>query len=139
MTREEAPLVLDHARPQTAEIDRRFYDDEDLNTALDIGIEAIKKEPCDDTISREAVIEALNCINGTAELDKAFEVIENLPSVIPAQSVIEDITTEIETRLSRIIRDEYSQRQNDYCDGVEWAFKYCLEIIDKHISGKENE
>lgn len=33
-----------------------------------------------DIISRQSVYDALNTINGTAELDKAFEVIEQLPS-----------------------------------------------------------
>ena len=42
MTREEAMLVLDHARPQTAEIERQFYDDEDLNAALDMAIKALE-------------------------------------------------------------------------------------------------
>lgn len=38
---------------------------------------SVNPQPCDDAISREDAIEALNTINGTAELDKAFEVIEN--------------------------------------------------------------
>ena len=59
-------------------------------------------------------------------------------NVIPI-SVIENIKTEIEKELCHSIRDEYSQRQNDYCDGVEFAGKRCLEIIDNHISAKENE
>ena len=42
MTREEAKLVLDNARPQTEEIDKQFYDDEDLNNALDMAIKALK-------------------------------------------------------------------------------------------------
>ena len=31
-----------------------------------------------------------------------------------------------------VVRDEYSQRQNDYCDGVEFAKRYVLQIIDKY-------
>lgn len=38
-----------------------------------------------DLISRQAVIEGLNTINGTAELDKAFEVIERIPPVNPQE------------------------------------------------------
>ena len=45
----------------------------------------LEQEPCDDAISREDALEALNTINGTAELDKAFEVIEKLPSVRPQE------------------------------------------------------
>ena len=36
-----------------------------------------------DLISRAEALEALNGINGTVELDEAFEVIENLPSKQP--------------------------------------------------------
>jgi len=43
------------------------------------------QEPCEDAISREDALEALNAINGTAELDKAFEAVENLPSVRPQE------------------------------------------------------
>ena len=53
--------------------------------------------------------------------------------------MIEDIKAEIEKELCHSIRDEYSQRQNDYCDGVEFAGKRCLEIIDKHIGKAESE
>ena len=44
MTKEEAKLVLDNARPQTKEIDRQFYDDEDLNNALDMAIKALEQQ-----------------------------------------------------------------------------------------------
>ena len=47
-------------------------------------------EPCEDAISREDALEALNTINGTAELDKAFEVIENSPSVTQKPTECED-------------------------------------------------
>lgn len=43
----------------------------------------LEQQPCDDVISREDALEALNTINGTAELDKAFEVIEQLPPINP--------------------------------------------------------
>lgn len=42
MTNEEASLVLDNARPETAEYDKGFYDDEDLNTAINMAMEALK-------------------------------------------------------------------------------------------------
>lgn len=45
--------------------------------------ETLEQEPCEDAISRQAAIDGLNSINGTSELDKAFEVIENLPPVNP--------------------------------------------------------
>ena len=63
------------------------------------------------------------------------------PDVSEYQKAFEDIRTEINEEMKRIIRDEYSQRQNDYCDGCEWECKHILEIIDKHDpskAGKEN-
>ena len=53
MTKEEAKLVLDNARPQTKEIDRQFYDDEDLNNALDLAIKALEQQPSEDCVSLE--------------------------------------------------------------------------------------
>ena len=51
----------------------------DVNDDLSIR----EPEPCEDAISRQAAIDALNSINGTAELDEAFFMIENLPSAQP--------------------------------------------------------
>lgn len=53
MTKEEAELVLDNARPQTKEIDRQFYDDEDLNNALDMGIKSLRQKTSEDCVSLE--------------------------------------------------------------------------------------
>jgi hypothetical protein len=77
MTREEASFIL-------ANIDRRVCDDE-LSEALDMAIKALEQEPCEDAVSREEAFEELNSLNGTAELDMAFEVIEKLPSVTPTR------------------------------------------------------
>lgn len=49
MTNEEASLVLDNARPETAEYDKGFYDDEDLNTAINMAMEALKDRPKGET------------------------------------------------------------------------------------------
>ena len=52
----------------------------------------------------------------------------------------DDITifNKIKVEIERpIIRDEYSQRQNDYCDGCEFVCKRIADIIDKYITGNE--
>ena len=41
------------------------------------------QNPCEDAVSREDLIERLNGINGTAELDAVFEIVENMPSAQP--------------------------------------------------------
>ena len=43
-----------------------------------------------DAISRQYVIEKLNGMNGTAELDKVFEIVENAPSVTPKGVTVTD-------------------------------------------------
>lgn len=79
---------------------------------IDMAIKALE-QPCEDTVSRQAVFEALNSINGTSELDKAFEVIEKLPSVtlIHTETVTEfaDRCRECGTRYSRY---------KDFCEYV---------------------
>lgn len=45
----------------------------------------------------------------------------------------EPILDMIRARIDKpIIRDEYSQRQNDYCDGYEFVCNQIREIIDKY-------
>lgn len=61
-----------------------------VNKAICNNLKALEQEPCEDAISRQAAIDGLNKINGTSELDKAFEVIENLPSVQPKIEPCED-------------------------------------------------
>ena len=49
------------------------------------------------------------------------------------ETVIEDIKAEIDTKRIR------KNPKNDFIDGYNLAMFEALEIIDKHISGKENE
>jgi len=82
MTREEAIRCLNIYSSTNGSgrcTDKQHYE------AKQMAIKALEREPCDDAVSRQAAIDGLNSINGTSELDKAFEVIENLPSVLPKQ------------------------------------------------------
>ena len=90
MTNEEAKLVLDNARPQTKEIDRQFYDDEDLNNALDMAIKSLEQQPCEDCVSRAEVIKALNnhWLSGSCSrriIDEQIDKVKSLPPVTPTQ------------------------------------------------------
>lgn len=64
MTNEEARLVLDNARPETTEYDRGFYDDEDLNTAINMAMEALKDRPT-------ATLDEIK-----AEIDREYEELD---------------------------------------------------------------
>ena len=90
MTKEEAKLVLDNARPQTKEIDRQFYDDEDLNNALDMAIKALEQQPSDDCVSRKDIYFKLTngaYHNETIEqfIDRLVKELEALPPVTPTR------------------------------------------------------
>ena len=74
MTREEAIAYLNG-------LIREDYKEQ--TEALNMAIKALEQEPCKDAISREYVIEELNKINGTEEIFKVHEIIENAPSVQP--------------------------------------------------------
>lgn len=75
MTREEREKVIVHGKKQLD-----VFGGEHANF-IKYAIEALEKEPCEDAISRQYVIEKLNRVNGTAESDKLFEIVENAPSV----------------------------------------------------------
>ena len=108
MTREEGIERLKDGPPFSELLDVKWEE------AINMAIEALEQEPF---INKPCISEKV------CEHDK--------------QIVLDKIRAEIEKELCHSIRDEYSQRQNDYCDGVEFAGKRCLEIIGKHISGKE--
>lgn len=100
MTKEEAKLVLDNARPQTKEIDRQFYDDEDLNNALDMAIKALEQQPSEDCVSRAEAIKELkesaeHHANDTREevlLRRDRDIIRALPPVAPTHGTCKDCT-----------------------------------------------
>ena len=52
-----------------------------VNTALDIAIKALKKEPCEDAISRKSMLDYLNYLHGEMPEE---EFVKALPSVTPA-------------------------------------------------------
>ena len=76
MTREEAIFTIEN---RDGIMD--YGETEQLAEALEIALEALKAEPCEDAVSREAVLEVVNNpLN--IRLDK---IIEDLPPVTPKQ------------------------------------------------------
>ena len=96
MTKEEAKLVLDNARPQTKEIDRQFYDDEDLNNALDLAIKALEQQTSDDCVSRADLKKWLDMnfsFGGALRKLEMFDQIDKeLPLVTPTHGKCKDCT-----------------------------------------------
>ena len=56
-----------------------------VNTALDKAVEALKAEPCEDAISREAAFDEIiwNSDNGLIDANEAIEALRKLPAVEP--------------------------------------------------------
>lgn len=92
MTENEASFILSN-------IDRRVCDDE-LNDALEMAIKALEQQPCEDTISRQAAIDAIyGCYIGGKEaikkapindlyadgLAEAVDAVWDMPSVQPTR------------------------------------------------------
>ena len=119
MTKEEAKLVLDNARPQTKEIDRQFYDDEDLNNALDMAIKALEQQPCEDCVSRASVKELFQegCVMGMYD----FLGIDDLPPVTPTHGTCKDCTNYVVGALDEeiCIRGHELIHKDFYCKDFE--------------------
>lgn len=78
MTNEEARAILEEVKT----IDDSMYQyNPAYLEALDMAIAALKAEPCEDAVSREAVLEAVKNNYRMAAID----VIEKLPPVTPKQ------------------------------------------------------
>ena len=86
MTREEAIEILQGAikKPNTK--------DGYLGQAFDMAIEALEQQPCEDCISRQAVIDAVHkefdeCLvwdeSGETTANEVEQILEGLPSVTP--------------------------------------------------------
>ena len=101
---DEPPLECDY-------IEEWLDTDRKIRSAFKTAIKIIEQEPCEDCVSREEALEGLNSINGTSELDKAFEVIENLPSVTTTQRWIPVSERLPEESLNSVIGwDAYRER-----------------------------
>ena len=94
MTREEALKVLDTIPTIGEQVD-----------ALDMAIEALEKEPCDDAISRQAVIDEMGDTNMDIYTEEVKDFVRSLPPVIP------------QTKAGRWIFDAFDEMLNKhyYC------------------------
>lgn len=124
MTREEATLVLDYSRPNTPSNDRQFYDDEDLNNALNMAIEALEQKPSNDAVSLASVYEIMgNLMAIPYDLDRniteqdvseSMDEIRALPLVTPTHKKGHWIESNYEHMNGHRIRQWYCSE----CGGI---------------------
>ena len=154
MTREEAINIMKVIVHMLEE----KYDTDRVEDAVDMAIEALSAEPCEDCISRAEAIKAIEeygsvwmeyteemSIHQIAERalkaskQSMYKILHDLPSIQPTtkenlavpMSVIEDIKAEIETDLSMFCFDDWGNENGSWT-----AIK---EIIDKHISERNDK
>ena len=68
-----------------------------INTALDVAVEALEQEPCNDAISRRAVLDTLDKMDSVLDENRTVEAYKelltacykDLPSVIPTRKQME--------------------------------------------------
>ena len=86
----------------------------------------------EDCISREEVNKLIQLmfyeLGDSIYAGKIQAEVNKLPSIHPKTDVLDKIRAEIN---KPVIRDEYSQRQNDYCDGYEFVCNRIKEIISE--------
>ena len=108
-----------------------------MNNALDMTIKALEQEPCEDCISRQAVINGIDNyiekVQSTGAKDDfiSFEelVVKALPPVTSQEPIIDKIRNEINEQYDRV------HPYNLSCaEGLEMA----LEIIDKYKAESED-
>ena len=118
-------------------------------------------EECDDCISRKEAIKSMKDLRdnyarkGNVEyhphIDFVLDILIGLPSVTPKIRTgkwhREFMKEQVPMSVMEDIKAEIKQIYNNTLDGYDWNYakgrkdtcKKALEIIEKHISGKENE
>jgi hypothetical protein len=102
MTREEAKRLLEKMMPQPQRGDGKSISHLMITEAFNIAIKALEQQPCEDCISRQ---EAISAIQDEYYADAIgidiVDIIANLPSVTPkaeSRNVLAEIKAEIEQK-----------------------------------------
>ena len=93
MTREEAiARIKDHKIIHKMDELRAIH----ISEALDMAIKALEQEPCEDCISRQAVLDIFaEKADTTRPYSEAWETVKKLPSVNPQKNIVNNGTMNI--------------------------------------------
>lgn len=117
MSREEAIDLLDNLIGMVEDNQESDYD-----TALKMGIQALSQEPCDDTVSRQAVLDEINRIG-----IKAFETYTDYSQLYDFVDTLPSVTQESDEQLYK----------NGFADGYEQGHKDAEQKSGKWIRWRE--
>lgn len=132
MTREEAIEVLQASSIKQMSLTKIIVNGKALSvkTALEMAIKALKQEPCEDAISRDAVKELIKCGESTDTYDDVEQVckwIDALPSV--TQKSTEEATKELKESAYKAFAKEYLKKS------TEEATKEFMELLESGYYG----
>ena len=144
MTREEAIRIL-----LAVELDDRNVTDETIK-AISIAIKSLKQEPCEDCVSRQAVLEHI-CKNQCSyyvedckgkKYNRCIDIgwVNELPSVTPSEweqdhKLLKDCGDAVDIVLDKIIveiEQRYCKVINDYDKGRNYGLYIATQIIKKY-------
>jgi hypothetical protein len=136
MTREERLELLKQIEKDihVCSLESTLLDDA-KSCAIHSVIEELEKEPCEDAISRQAVLDGLaNIAKAKAKSDAQKSLMgrvmffaEHLPPVTPKQTdALDKIRAEIDQKQYDFMADK------DYDDGIRFGLMLAYQIIDKY-------
>lgn len=132
MTREERKKAIDALKISTPIMAMTQEEFNDYIQTLNEVMDWLEQEPCEDCISRQAVIEQTynwskdEFLRVTNPFDYLRKRINSLPSVKPQEPILEKIRAEID--IARFIDKDTKLCKNANASGLEVA----LQIIDKY-------
>ena len=139
MTREEAIFCEKSYIGETNCVDCKYYGTDTCQSreSHKMAIKALEQEPCEDTISRQAVLDAfwkLDVELRPSAIDAILNMVNDLPSVNPQNDVLDKIKTEIDEAYDKI------SKQADIGCGEFGIFGTMMDdILSKYISRKDKE
>ena len=127
------------------------YSENEIRESLEMAIKALEQEPCEDTVSRQEVIDELNRLGRNAfkddtDYDNFFAFLDSLPSVTPTKCIatvkfskedmrelidekMKDIVVERKKGKWLVLKDEYGDICEAICsccgDNGNHRWKYC--------------
>ncbi len=139
MSIDEAISELKYARtmlefnPTTGDVGFRNDEDRRQAEAIDMAIEALQTEPCEDCISREAALDTVDSLkiviaNNLPEFvykSNVLKLLHDLPSVQPEQKEItmEDVKAYCEPRNLVVLTKELFDQMNNTADKIYFYLK----------------
>ena len=147
MTREDAILCLKGIKNYGRDT---FTEQSDWQESLDMAIKALEQEPCENAISRQAVLNKIIKFSVTdgrsVSVTGLWTEVNELPSVTPQEPILEKIRAEIKEKIEQeeFARSVFRHEEKDtakaeQCTGSIMAYNNMIKLIDKYKAESEDK